>query len=123
MSLISIIFATIVGVEALGIMLMEMFFSPAQLAKEFDLPNEFTVQHEAKVLMANQGLYNGFVGVMTLLAVYAFPIDARYITTLACIIFVVIAAVFGAISGSKPKILLMQGTPAIVTLIILVVFK
>ncbi|CAH0418835.1 DUF1304 domain-containing protein [Periweissella ghanensis] len=123
MSLISIIFATIVGVEAFGIMLMEMFFSPAQLAKEFDLPNEFTAQHEAKVLMANQGLYNGFVAVMTLLSVYLFPTDARYMATLACIIFVVIAAIFGAISGGKPKILLMQGTPAIVTLIILLVFK
>lgn len=123
MSLISIILATIVAIECFGIMGLEMFASPAALAKEFDLPHEFTAQHEAKVLMANQGLYNGFVGAITLFSLFGLPIDARYPATLACIIFVVIAAIYGTISGGKPKILLMQGSPAIIALIILLVFK
>lgn len=123
MSLISIIMATIVAIEAFAIMGIEMFSSPTALARQFDLPHEFTAQHEAQVMMGNQGLYNGFVGAMTLFSLYGLPTDARFPATLACIIFVVIAAIYGAISGGKLKILLAQGSPAIVALIILVIFK
>lgn len=123
MSLISVIFTTIVAIEAFGIMLIEMFATAKQLAKQFELPLEITSQRETKILLANQGLYNGFVGAMTLLALYGLPDAARFRAAYACVIFVIIAALFGAITSGKSKILLVQGTPAIIALIILFIFK
>ncbi|EHL98810.1 hypothetical protein HMPREF9103_01366 [Lentilactobacillus parafarraginis F0439] len=68
------IFVVLVAVEALGIMFLEMFGSQTHLAqKGFELPLTFLRQSEAKISMANQGLYNGFIGVGILVVRFSFP--------------------------------------------------
>ncbi len=53
----------LVAIGHIGIMLIEMFASPEQQARAFDLPVEFTRQKEARISFANQGIYNGALGV------------------------------------------------------------
>lgn len=110
----------IVAFEALGIMLLEMFGTQTSMAqKAFDLTDAYLKQKEAQISMANQGLYNGFIGVGILLIRFAFPQQAVYPGLLLFISFVVIAAIFASFTASK-KIILTQGLPAIIALIFVV---
>ncbi|UDM31994.1 DUF1304 domain-containing protein [Lentilactobacillus laojiaonis] len=121
LKLISDIMIIFVAVEALFIMLLEMFGSTSKLAqKAFDLDLDYLNQPEAKVSMQNQGLYNGFIGLGILLVRFAFPVDAIYPGLLLFIVFVIIAALFGAITANK-KIIFTQGLPAIISLILLLI--
>ncbi|MBM7543909.1 DUF1304 domain-containing protein [Periweissella beninensis] len=123
MSLISTILVTIVALEALGIMFLEMFGSPTKLAQAFSMPLTYTQLPNAQIAMKNQGLYNGFIGIGLLINRFIFPTNIHYYGSLLFVIFVVIAAVYGALSAKNPKIILMQGTPAILALLALLLFK
>lgn len=78
---------------------------------------------EARIAMANQGLYNGFIGVGLLFARFVFPGNAQYMGSMMFVIFVIVAAIYGWSSAKNPKILLAQGTPAILALLALLIFK
>lgn len=119
MAILSDIFTLLVAIEALFILVLEMFGHQTALAqKAFDLPKSYLVQKEAQVSMANQGLYNGFIGVGILAVRFLFPEDAIFPGLILFIGFVVIAAVYGAMTANK-KILLTQGLPAILAFILL----
>ncbi len=52
----------IVALEHIFIMLLEMFFMELKMAKRsFRLPENLQKDPNAKVIFANQGLYNGFL--------------------------------------------------------------
>ena len=123
MKLIPTILVTIVALEHFYILYLEMFAITSDGAKRsFGLDDEFLSNSKVRVMFANQGLYNGFLAVGLLLSAYVFPVDFRYIAGLYFVGCVVVAAVYGAMTSSK-KILLMQGTPAILALLSLVIFK
>ena len=46
----------LIGIEHLGIMVLEMFASPAKQAKAFDMEESFLRQKAARTSMANQGI-------------------------------------------------------------------
>ncbi|WP_034987581.1 DUF1304 domain-containing protein [Liquorilactobacillus sucicola] len=120
MQILADIATVIVAVEALGIMCLEMWGTQTKAAQRaFELSPAYLKQKEAQVSMANQGLYNGFIGVGILLIRFVFPAEAIYPGLLLFIGFVVVAAVFGALTATK-KIILTQGLPAIIALILLV---
>ena len=54
----------LIGIEHLGIMVLEMFASPAKQAKAFDMEESFLRQKAARISMANQGIYNGMLGAL-----------------------------------------------------------
>ncbi|MGX4645708.1 DUF1304 domain-containing protein [Holzapfeliella sp. JNUCC 80] len=109
----------IVAIEAFIIMFIEMFANTSKVAqKAFDLPLSYLKQHEAKISMANQGLYNGFIGLGILASLFIFPNNATPYGLFLFVMFVIIAAIFGAMTVNK-KIILTQGLPAIVALICL----
>ncbi|MDO4222840.1 MAG: DUF1304 domain-containing protein [Acinetobacter sp.] len=117
LSTLAIIFATIVAIEHLFIMCLEMFFIRSAMAKRaFGLSREFLQQKQTQVLFANLGLYNGFVGIGILWSLFLVPSDFQRLSTLFFVGFVIVAACFGAITSSK-KILLTQGLPAIVAML------
>ncbi|MGF2384998.1 DUF1304 domain-containing protein [Lentilactobacillus otakiensis] len=119
LNLISDIFVVLVGIEALFIMGFEMFGSQSKAAqKAFNASASYLAIPETKASMANQGLYNGFIGVGILVGRFLFPANAVYPILLLFIGFVVVAAIFGAITVSR-RILLTQGAPAIISLILL----
>lgn len=116
LKVITDIFTVLVAFEALGIMFLEIFDNQTSLAqKAFNLPLSYLKQSEAKMSMANQGLYNGFIGVGILVVRFGFPSSTIYPGLLLFIGFVVVAAIFGAVTVNK-KIILTQGLPAIAAL-------
>ena len=95
-------------------MILEMFlWTTPKGRKTFGLTPEFA--EASKVLAANQGLYNGFLaaGLIWGMAL-GHTGDAIKIFFLAC---VVIAGVYGAATSSK-KILLVQGLPGAIALVL-----
>lgn len=123
MSILSTLLVTFVALEHLYILYLEMFAISSDSAKRsFGLDDAFLNQPKVRVMFANQGLYNGFLAVGLLLSAFALPTDFRYMASLYFIGCVIVAAVYGAMTSSK-KILLMQGTPAILALLSLLVFQ
>ena len=119
MTWISNFLVLVVAVEALFIMVLELFLTQTKLARQaFALSKKYLVQKEAQVSMANQGLYNGFIGVGILMAQFVFPANARLMGLYLFIGFVVVAAIFGALTANK-KIIVTQGLPAFLALVVL----
>ena len=115
MALISTILIVLTALLHLGFLVLEMFlWTKPQGRSVFRMSAE---QAEAtRVLAANQGLYNGFLaaGLLWSLiqpdAAFAFELKVFF---LVCVI---VAAIYGAWSV-KPRILLIQGGPAIAALV------
>ncbi|MDV3517898.1 hypothetical protein FAM21823_02554 [Lentilactobacillus parabuchneri] len=110
------IFVIFVAVEALLIMLLEMLGTQTKIARNaFDLSKKYLAIKEARMSMANQGLYNGFVGVGIVYARYGLTGMASLHVQVLFIGFVVIAALFGSVTANK-KIIFTQGGPALFAL-------
>lgn len=115
--LIALILSWIVALEHLFIMILELFFSTSSIAqKAFELRPEFLNQKESKVLMANQGLYNGFISTGLMIVLFILTGPALKSMLLLFTGFVFIAAIFGSLTSAK-KIILVQGLPALLAFI------
>ncbi len=118
--MISDVLVFAVALEALFIMVLEMFLTQTKIARNaFDLPKEYLSQEKVQVSMANQGLYNGFIGVGILLSMLVFPNELRIWNLYLFVGFVVVAAIYGAFTANK-KIIFSQGLPAILALVALI---
>ncbi|MBZ2404713.1 DUF1304 domain-containing protein [Liquorilactobacillus hordei] len=117
MSILSYILVVLVALEAIFIMLLEMFAVESKMSqKAFGLSPEYLSQKEAKIAMANQGLYNGFVGVGILVVLFVFPSNAVFYGSLLFVGFVVIAAIYGSLTVN-PKVIFSQGLLAILAVL------
>ena len=76
------------------------------------------VAESSSILAMNQGLYNGFLAAGLIWGLLADRFNVK-VFFLCC---VVIAGVFGGITA-KPSILLIQGVPAIIALILVITNK
>lgn len=104
----------IVAFEHLLFLVLEMFLwtTPTGM-RVFGTTPEFAAQ--SAVLAANQGLYNGFLAAGLLWSLVRKPdADSIKIFFLAC---VVIAGVFGGMTA-KTSILFVQGLPALLALVL-----
>ncbi len=121
MKLLSIILVSIVALEALFIMVLEMFLTQTPLARRaFDLSADYLAKKEARVSLANQGLYNGFIGVGIIFSLLVLSGEAQLQMLYFFDGFVIVAAIFGALTANK-KILITQGLPAMLAMIALIV--
>ena len=103
----------IVAAEHFYIMYLEMCKIPSpQAARIFGLPQEFMQQKRVQVMFSNQGLYNGFLAAGIVWAQFFAPENAQSSVTLLFLSFVIMAAVWGAVTSSK-GILFKQGLPAV----------
>lgn len=110
------ILVLLVGIEHLGIMLLEMFGRPAQQAQAFDLPLEYVKQHAARVAFANQGIYNGMLGALLIISLWLFQ-GPTLITVLRMLLgFVAVVALYGGFTATK-KVWLLQLLPAVLALL------
>lgn len=105
-----------VALEHIGFLVLEMFFWTRPFGLQtFGLTPEFAAQSAA--LAANQGLYNGFLAAGLIWSLLrktdAFALKIFF---LSC---VVVAGVFGAVTA-KASILYVQGAPAMLALVLLV---
>ncbi len=117
--MIEIILVTIVSVEAIGIMLLEMFGTTRQQANAFELEESFVKMPEVKTLLANQGLYNGLFGVLIIGTLLLLNGSPQTLMLELEMLFVFLAAVYGSLTAAK-KIIVIQGLPAFIALIFLI---
>ncbi|MDO4229482.1 MAG: DUF1304 domain-containing protein [Capnocytophaga sp.] len=121
MNTITQILIAIVALEHLYILYIEMFAWETKGKKFFkSLPEE--IFPKTKTMAANQGLYNGFLAAGLLWSLVISDIVWQFNVALFFLFCVIIAAIYGTISTASPKILLAQGTPAILALIFLCFF-
>mgnify|MGYP003605152787 FL=1 len=114
--MLMMILTLIVAIEHLGIMLLEMFGTPRQQAQAFDMLLEYVKQPTARVALANQGIYNGMLGVLLIVSFFFFH-GAVLVTVLRLLLgFIVIVALYGGMTATK-KIWLVQLLPAAIALL------
>jgi putative membrane protein len=115
MDTISKILVALVALEHVYILYMEMFlWTTPGVRKNFGTTEEFATA--SKALAANQGLYNGFLaaglawGVLNPTPAFAHQIQIFF---LVCVI---VAAIYGSLTA-KRSILYVQGGPALIALL------
>lgn len=114
MNVLTKMFAVLVAAEFLYIFYLETVATDSKkTAKVFGMTVEELRQKNVNVLFKNQGVYNGLISVLILIAVFVFSSQTAVICLMLCIIAV---ALYGSFTSS-PKIILTQGGIAILTLI------
>ncbi|MFW6769382.1 DUF1304 domain-containing protein [Leuconostoc citreum] len=116
--MIAQIITGLVAIEAIIIMMIEMFGSVAQQAKSFELEPAVLKMPEVKVLLANQGIYNGLFGALILVTMFFIHGPQQVLMLQFEMLYILIAAIYGSITSAR-KILVVQGLPAVVALIAL----
>ncbi len=114
MTIITKILATLVALEFLYIMYLETFATTSdKTSSVFGMDKEELARDSVNTLFKNQGVYNGLISVLILIAVFAFASKTAVILLMG---YIVLVALYGSIT-SNPKIIFMQGGLAILTLI------
>ncbi len=108
------VLACLVAVEFFYIMYLETFATTSKKTAEvFQMDQEELSRPSVNTLFKNQGIYNGLLAVLTLIAAFALG----KIVLQLLLAYMVLVAAYGAVT-SQPKILLMQGGLPILTLIV-----
>ena len=110
MKWIALILTALVGLEHVGIMILEMFFWDHPVGREiFDMTEEESAI--SAVLAANQGLYNGFLAAGLFWGLIAGKRDV----VIFFLICVVVAGLYGGVTA-KTSIVFTQALPATLAL-------
>ena len=106
MRIITRVLACLVAAEFIFIFVLETIAtSSARTSRVFGMSTDELQRDSVNTLFKNQGVYNGLLSVLILLAVFVFI--SR--TALICLmVYIILVAAYGSIT-SNPKIILMQG--------------
>lgn len=108
------VLACLVAVEFFYIMYLETFATTSKKTAEvFQMDQEELSRPSVNTLFKNQGIYNGLLAVLNLIAAFAL---GKIVLQLV-LAYMILVAAYGAVT-SQPKILLMQGGLPILTLIV-----
>lgn len=108
------VLACLVAVEFFYIMYLETFATTSKKTAEvFQMDQEELSRPSVNTLFKNQGIYNGLLAVLALIAAFAL---GKIVLQLV-LAYMILVAAYGAVT-SQPKILLMQGGLPILTLIV-----
>jgi len=121
MQILTLFLVALVALEHIGIAGLEMFAKPEMQANAFDMPLGFVKTKEAQTALANQGIYNGLLGVLILLMILFFTGSTLKTILIMLMLYIVIVAIYGAFTATK-KILYLQGLPALIALIFVIFF-
>ncbi len=114
MSTFTIILATLVALEFLYIMYLETFATTSgTTARVFGMSKEELERKSVSTLFKNQGVYNGLISVLILVAVFVFGSKVAVEILMG---YIILVALYGSFT-SNPGIILKQGGLAIITLI------
>ena len=115
MSIIIKILATLVALEFLYIMYLETFATVSKKTSEvFGMSQEELQRKSVNTLFKNQGIYNGLIAVLIILAAWVFVSKMAVMVLMG---YIILVALYGGMT-SHPKIIIMQGGLAILTLIL-----
>ena len=114
MSIFTSFLASLVSLEFFYIMYLETFATASTTtARVFNMTREELARESVNTLFKNQGVYNGLIAVLVLIATFVQPSPVWLGIFMA---YIILVAAYGALT-SDPKILLKQGGLAILTLI------
>ena len=114
MNIVTKILSVLVALEFLYIFYLETIATSSEkTSKVFGMTTEELKQKNVSVLFKNQGVYNGLIAVLVLVAVFGF---ASKPAVVALMLYIVAVAAYGSVTSS-PKIILTQGGLAILTLL------
>jgi putative membrane protein len=114
MSLLTKILSVLVAAEFLYIFYLETIATTSdKTSKVFGMSREELSRKSVNVLFKNQGVYNGLISVLIGLSVFAFDSKAAVVSLM---LYIVGVALYGSVT-SNPKIILMQGGLAMLTLV------
>ena len=115
MHYLSIFLVSLVAIEHIYIMVMEMFlWTKPRTLKVFGIDKAFAEQ--TKPMAANQGLYNGFLAAGLVFGLLHSNQTFGEQIQLFFLVCVMVAAVFGSMTVKK-SILIVQGLPALLAFI------
>ena len=118
MSILAKFLILLVALEHFYILFLEMYGTESKTTqKMFNLDLEFLRDERVKKMLGNQGLYNGFLAsglIWSLIEAteYQVQIAVFFIVCIIC------AAFYGSVTVSK-RVFILQGVPAILALIAL----
>lgn len=113
MNIITVILATLVAIEFFFIMYLETIATTSQkTAKAFGMSIEDLQNKNVQNLFKNQGVYNGVLGLGILYSVF---IASSAPMLVMILVYIVIVAVYGAITVDK-TVIVKQGGLAILAL-------
>ena len=113
MSTLTTVFAVLVALEHLYIMFLETIAtSSGSTSRVFGISIDQLKSKTIATLLKNQGVYNGLIAVLLLVAVW----QQDLLWTRLLLGYVVLVALYGSLT-SNPKIILKQGGLAILGLI------
>ena len=114
MSIITLILGTLVALEFFYIMYLETFATASETtARVFNMTKNELETPSLNTLFKNQGVYNGLIGILLLIALFVIPSP---VWTGLLLGYIILVAAYGA-ATSDPKILFKQGGIAILALI------
>lgn len=114
MTILVKILGTLVALEFFYIMYLETFATTsAKTAQVFQMEVSELQRPTVNTLFKNQGIYNGLLAVLILLALYIFVSKVAVMILMG---YIILVALYGSVT-SNPKIIMMQGGLAILTLI------
>ncbi|WP_251717872.1 DUF1304 domain-containing protein [Lactobacillus agrestimuris] len=108
----------LVAIEHIAICGIEMFASPERQARVFDMKTSFTKQESAQVALANQGIYNGMLGIIMIIAFFIFDGMTLPRVWFLLLSMIIVVAIYGGFTATK-KIWLVQLLPAVIAVILL----
>jgi putative membrane protein len=117
--LISTMFVGIVALEHIYILYLEMFaWTTPRVQRIFGTTPTFA--SDSKALAANQGLYNGFLAAGLIWGIVYPQPDVGIQIKLFFLVCVLIAALYGGLTA-KRSILVVQGGPALIAFLTVIV--
>jgi len=119
MQTLLVVFVSLVALEHLYFLYLEMFlWTKDKGLKTFGNTPEQAAM--TKTLAANQGLYNGFLAAGLIWSLFHPDAQMAVQIQLFFLVCIIVAAVYGGITA-KRSILYIQGAPALIALIVLLV--
>ncbi|MEB7732511.1 DUF1304 domain-containing protein [Mammaliicoccus sciuri] len=119
MSILASIFVVIVAVEHLYIMYLETIATTSKkTAETFNIKQQVLKDKNIQTLLKNQGIYNGLLALSLFYGAFLSSNPKEFVAVL--LIFIILAAIYGSLTSSK-SIILKQGGPAILALILLLI--
>lgn len=114
MSIFTLILESLVALEFFYILYLETFApTSAATARVFGMSQEELERQSVNTLFKNQGVYNGLIAVLVLIAAFVQP-SSFWLGIF--MVYIILVAAYGAVT-SDPKILLKQGGLAMLTLL------